>query len=138
AYLHFQKTEGAITKAALLKKSGATDVQLKGLIDKGILTADRRTVDRIKQGAKSIAVDFDFSLAQAKAFEEINASLTEKNICLLHGVTSSGKTEIYIRLIEAYLRQDRQVLYMLPEIALTSQTIRRLQKHFGGNIGVYH
>ncbi len=56
----------------------------------------------------------------------------------MHGVTSSGKTNIYIKLIEEYIRQGRQVLYMLPEIALTSQIIRRLQKHFGGYIGIYH
>ena len=57
---------------------------------------------------------------------------------MLHGVTSSGKTEIYIRMIEEYIGQGKQVLYLLPEIALTSQIIRRLQKHFGGHIGIYH
>ena len=138
AYLHFQRTEGEITKAALLKKSGATDAQLKGLIDKGILMADKRTVDRIRQSAKNIEVRFELSPAQDKAFTEIKAAFGEKAICLLHGVTSSGKTEIYIRLIEEYLKAGKQVLYMLPEIALTAQTIRRLQKHFGGHIGVYH
>ncbi len=138
AYLHFQKTEGEITKAALLKKSGATDAQLKGLIEKGILIAERRVVDRIKRGAKNIEIKFELSEAQNIALEEIKISLAEKPICLLHGVTSSGKTEIYIRLIEDHIRAGNQVLYMLPEIALTSQTIRRLQKHFGGHIGVYH
>lgn len=138
AYLHFQKTEGEITKAALLKKSGATDAQLRGLVDKGILIAEKRTVDRIKQSARNIEIHFELSAAQDKALSEINASFKAKNICLLHGVTSSGKTEIYIRLIEKYLKEGRQVLYMLPEIALTAQTIRRLQKHFGGHIGVYH
>ncbi len=57
---------------------------------------------------------------------------------LLHGVTASGKTQVYIRLIENAIRQGKQVLYLLPEIALTSQIIRRLQKHFGGYIGIYH
>ncbi|MFT4094498.1 MAG: primosomal protein N' [Niabella sp.] len=138
SYLHFQRTEGEITKVALLKKSGATDAQLKGLVDKGILIADKRAVDRIKQFAKNIEVKFDLSAAQDKALTGIRASFEERNICLLHGVTSSGKTEIYIRLIEEYLKTGKQVLYMLPEIALTSQTIRRLQKHFGGHIAVYH
>ncbi|HEX2532588.1 MAG TPA: primosomal protein N', partial [Chitinophagaceae bacterium] len=64
--------------------------------------------------------------------------LQTRSVCLLHGVTSSGKTNIYIKLIESLMRQGRQVLYMLPEIALTSQIIRRLQKHFGGYIGIYH
>ncbi|ULT43461.1 primosomal protein N' [Niabella defluvii] len=138
AYLHFQKTEGEITKAALLKKSGATDAQLKGLTEKGILVVERRVVDRIKRGARNIEINFELSAAQNTALEEIKTSFAEKTICLLHGVTSSGKTEIYIRLIEDYIRSGKQVLYMLPEIALTSQTIRRLQKHFGGHIGVYH
>ena len=138
AYLHFQKTEGEITKANLLKKANATDAQFKGLVDKGILVAEKRIVDRIKRSVKNIDISFELSTAQSKAFEEIKTSFEQKDICLLHGVTSSGKTEIYIRLIEAYLRTGKQVLYMLPEIALTSQTIRRLQKHFGGHIGVYH
>src|SRR5678809_1630121 len=61
-----------------------------------------------------------------------------KQVCLLHGITSSGKTHLYIKLIEQFIRRGEQVLYMLPEIALTSQIIRRLQKHFGGYIGIYH
>ncbi|HRF17668.1 MAG TPA: DEAD/DEAH box helicase, partial [Chitinophagaceae bacterium] len=64
--------------------------------------------------------------------------MLNKAVCLLHGVTSSGKTNIYIKLIEEYIKLGKQVLYMLPEIALTSQVIRRLQKHFGGYIGIYH
>lgn len=138
SYLHFQRTEGEISKQALLKKSGASESQLKGLIDKGILQIEKRNIDRLKSLPKDIQLNFELSPAQQKAFENINQNLTEKDVCLLHGVTSSGKTEIYIRLIEQYLKSGKQVLYMLPEIALTSQTIRRLQKHFGGHIGVYH
>ncbi len=138
AYLHFQKTEGEISKAALLKKSGASESQLKGLIDKGILRAERRTIDRIRSLPKNIEIGFELSTDQQKALEDINLQHIDKAVVLLHGVTSSGKTEIYIRLIEQCIRNGRQVLYMLPEIALTSQTIRRLQKHFGGHIGVYH
>ena len=62
----------------------------------------------------------------------------QKNVCLLHGATASGKTQIYIKLIEQFIQQGKQVLYMLPEIALTAQIVRRLQKHFGGYIAVYH
>lgn len=138
SYLHFQKTEGEITKAALLKKSGAGDSQLKGLVDKGVLFLEKRTVDRIKPLPKGIEVDFELSPAQEKALAQIQSSFSEKDVCLLHGVTSSGKTEIYIHLIEEQLKKGKQVLYMLPEIALTAQTIRRLQRHFGGHIGVYH
>ncbi|ANH81262.1 primosomal protein N' [Niabella ginsenosidivorans] len=138
AYLHFQKTEGAITKSALLKKAGATEAQLKGLVDKGVLFLEKRAVDRIRFLPKEINVNFELSPAQAKALDEIRGILKEKDVCLLHGITSSGKTEIYIHLIEEQLRMGKQVLYLLPEIALTSQTIRRLQRHFGGHIGVYH
>ncbi|WP_018626116.1 replication restart helicase PriA [Niabella aurantiaca] len=137
-YLHFQKTEGTITRQALLKKTGASEAQLKGLADKGILLLEKRTVDRIPALPKDIRINFDLSAAQRTALEGIREAFGKKDVCLLHGVTSSGKTEIYIHLIEEQIRKGRQVLYMLPEIALTSQTIRRLQRHFGGHIGVYH
>ncbi len=138
SYLHFIKTEGEVTKSSLLKKSGASEAQLKGLIDKKILVAEKRTVDRISFLPKNIQVDFSLSTRQAEVLDTIKKEFRKKNVCLLHGVTSSGKTHIYIKLIEEYMRAGKQVLYLLPEIALTAQIIRRLQKHFGGNIGVYH
>ena len=138
SYLYLIKTEGEVTKTGLLKKSGASDSQLKGLIDKKIVWTEKRNVDRLQYLPKDIKVDFELSTAQEKALTETRQSFATKQVCLLHGVTSSGKTNIYIKLIEDYIRQGRQVLYMLPEIALTSQIIRRLQKHFGGYIGIYH
>lgn len=138
SYLHLVKTEGEVTKTNLLKKSGATDAQLKGLIDKKILWTEKRNIDRLLFLPKDIKVDFELSPAQEEALASIKKSFNTKSVSLLHGVTSSGKTNIYIKLIEQYIRQGRQVLYMLPEIALTSQIIRRLQKHFGGYIGIYH
>ena len=138
AYLHLVKTEGEVTKAGLLKKSGASDAQLKGLIEKNILRAEKRNIARIQYLPKNIDIDFELSPLQIKILEEINASFAQKQVCLLHGVTSSGKTLVYIKLIEQYIKQGKQVLYLLPEIALTSQIIRRLQKHFGGYIGIYH
>ncbi len=138
AYLHLSKTEGEVTKSALLKKSGASDAQLKGLTEKNILRTEKRHVDRIRYLPRDVNIDFELSEAQAVALKEVRASLAEKPVCLLHGVTSSGKTQIYISLIEDMIRQGKQVMYMLPEIALTSQIIRRLQKHFGGYIGIYH
>jgi len=138
SYLHLIKTEGEVTQPALLKKSNASLAQLKGLIDKQILITEKRSTDRIKSLPKDLNIDFTLSPAQQKALQDVEAHLLQKNVCLLHGVTSSGKTEIYIKLIETYIKQGKQVLYMLPEIALTSQTIRRLQKHFGGFIGIYH
>lgn len=138
SFLHVQKTEGEVTKPALLKKSGASDAQLKGLVDKNILVLEKRSVDRIRYLPKDIQIDFTFSDLQQRVFDEVKKAFTEKPVCLLHGVTGSGKTMVYVRLIEEQIRQGKQVLYMLPEIALTSQVIRRLQKYFGGWIGIYH
>ena len=138
SYLHLLKTEGEVTKPALLKKSGASDAQLKGLVDKGILWLEKRNVDRLLNLPRNIQIDFELTTAQQQALEGIRQSFSEKTVCLLHGVTGSGKTQVYIRLMEEYIRKGKQVLYLLPEIALTAQIIRRLQKHFGGYIGIYH
>lgn len=138
AYLHIIKSEGEVTQTALLKKANASSAQLKGLIDKNILLAEKRDTNRIASLPKNLSIDFLLSPAQEEALKKIKDSFSEKNVCLLHGITSSGKTQLYIKLIEEYIRQGKQVLYMLPEIALTAQIIRRLQKHFGGNIAIYH
>jgi primosomal protein N' (replication factor Y) len=138
SYLHLIKTEGEVSQQALLKKSGASAAQLKGLADKNIVLIEKRSVDRIKTMPKAMQTDFDLSPAQQKALDKVKESFTDKGVCLLHGVTSSGKTQIYIKLIEEYYKQGKQVLYLLPEIALTAQMIRRLQMHFGGNIAIYH
>lgn len=138
AFLHLQKTEGEVLQASLLKKAGATNAQLKGLIDKGILISSKQAVDRVRQLPKKVNIDFTLSNAQANALSTIQTSFEHKHVGLLHGVTSSGKTQIYIKLIEQYFLAGKQVLYLLPEIALTAQIIRRLQKHFGGNIAIYH
>jgi primosomal protein N' (replication factor Y) len=132
------KTEGEVIQVELLKKSGATAAQLKGLVDKNVLQLDKRATDRIRTLPKSVQIDFTLSDAQQLSFDSIKEQLAEKNVCLLHGVTASGKTEIYTKLMAEYLEQGKQVLYMLPEIALTSQIIRRLQKSFGGYISIYH
>ncbi len=138
-YLHLSRTgDNAVTKADLLKKSGASDAQLKGLVEKNILRIERRSVDRIKYLPRDVKIDFELTAAQQAAFDEIDEQFRTRPVCLLHGVTSSGKTQVYIRQMEQMIRQGRQVLYLLPEIALTSQIIRRLQKHFGGYIGIYH
>ena len=138
SYLHLMKTEGEVTQVELLKKSNATVAQLKGLVEKGILKVEKRATDRIKGLPKDLKIDFALSEAQQTALNEVEQVFSEKHVCLLHGVTSSGKTQIYIKLIEHIISQGKQVLYMLPEIALTAQVIRRLQKHFGGHIAIYH
>lgn len=138
AFLHLHKTEGSVSQAALLKKSGATAAQLKSLVEKNILLAEKRNKDRIETLPKNIQIDFELSAAQQECLDEVKTSFIKKNVTLIHGITSSGKTQVYIKLIEEELRNGRQVLYLLPEIALTAQIIRRLQKHFGGNIAIYH
>jgi primosomal protein N' (replication factor Y) len=138
SYLHLIKTEGEVTQTNLLKKANATAAQLKGLADKNIVKLEKRSVDRLPTLAKDIKIEFELSPAQVKAANSVQQVLNEKSVCLLQGVTSSGKTQIYIKLIEQYIKAGKQVLYMLPEIALTAQIIRRLQKYFGGYITIYH
>jgi primosomal protein N' (replication factor Y) len=138
AYLHLMRTQGEVTRTNLLKKSGASEAQLKGLVEKSILRIEKRSVDRVLFAPKDVVVDFSLTPAQADAFRKLEELFITKPVCLLHGITSSGKTHVYIKLMEQYIRKGQQVLYMLPEIALTSQIIRRLQKHFGGYIGIYH
>ncbi|HEX2684558.1 MAG TPA: primosomal protein N' [Ferruginibacter sp.] len=138
AFLHLQKTSGDVVQHELLKKAGATAAQLKGLTEKNILIVEKRPVDRIRSLPKNVDIDFTFSAAQQECSDAVAKAFETKNVCLLHGITSSGKTQVYIKLIEKYFSAGRQVLYLLPEIALTTQIIRRLQKHFGGNITIYH
>lgn len=138
SYLHLQKTIGEVSKPELLKKSGASDAQLKGLVEKNILWLEKRQVDRLRYLPRDIQIDFTLTPAQQTALDGVVQGMQQKAVTLLHGVTASGKTQVYIRVIEQAIRQGKQVLYLLPEIALTSQIIRRLQKHFGGYIGIYH
>lgn len=138
SYLHLVKTNGEVTQTELLKKAGASLAQLKGLADKQILLTEKRSVDRIKSMPKTMSIVYELNAPQEKALRQVQESFKNKNVCLLHGITSSGKTQVYIKLIEEYYRQGKQVLYLLPEIALTAQMIRRLQVYFGGNIAIYH
>ncbi|MFI5193432.1 MAG: primosomal protein N' [Chitinophagales bacterium] len=138
SFLHLQKTEPEVTRTALLKKSGASDAQLKGLISKNILVAEQRSIDRLRPLPKNIQIDFVFSPEQERVYRTISENFETKPVSLLHGITSSGKTQVYIKMIEKFLLENKQVLYLVPEIALTSQIVRKLQQHFGGFLGIYH
>ena len=127
-----------IASPTLQKKSEASAGTLKALIDKGILVEYFIQHDRVEFSGEASSDIKTLNEAQLIAFEEIKESYKEKDVVLLHGVTSSGKTEIYVRLIEETIASGKQVLYMLPEIALTTQLITRLQKYFGEKISVYH
>jgi len=138
AFLHFSKTEGEVSQSKLLKKSGANSSQLKGLVDKNILFVEQRSVDRLPSLPGKMNVHFQLNGSQQKALNEIDKTFEKKEVCLLHGITSSGKTQLYIKQIEKVIAEGKQVLYLLPEITLTAQIIRRLQFYFGGNIAIYH
>jgi primosomal protein N' (replication factor Y) len=138
AYLHLKNTIGVVTQPDLLKKANASAAQLKGLIEKGILIVERRNTDRLPSLPKLLSLDFTLSAAQRSALASIKQIFESKTVCLLHGITASGKTQVYMKLIEEQIQLGKQVLYLLPEIALTAQMIRRLQKSLGGHIAIYH
>lgn len=127
-----------VSKAELLKRSGATPAVFSGLVDKGVFEVYQQEVGRLETVSQAVMSLNELNVHQQRAFDEIRASFREKNVCLLHGVTSSGKTEIYIHLIDEAVRQGKQVLYLLPEIALTTQITERLKRVFGSRLGIYH
>jgi primosomal protein N' (replication factor Y) len=137
-FLHFERTEGIVTRAALLKKANSSPAILDGLIQKEVLISEKRAVDRLETYAKNIEIKHQLSEAQVAALAAVRNAFTAHPVCLLHGVTGSGKTQLYIELIAEEIRKGKQCLYLLPEIALTAQIIRKLQLHFGGYAGIYH
>lgn len=120
------------------KRFGYSSSILKGLIDKGVVLQYTEEVSRINPNVSISRKAYLLNGYQQKALEEIKNVFEEKNVCLLHGVTSSGKTEVYIHLIQEQVRMGRQVLFLVPEIALTTQLTLRLQAVFGEKLGVYH
>ncbi|MCQ2073424.1 MAG: primosomal protein N' [Bacteroidaceae bacterium] len=111
---------------------------LKALVEAGILEIYEVETGRLPVFRGKTVEPSELSAAQQKALDDIRLSFRTKNVCLLHGVTSCGKTEIYIHLIKEQIERGRQVLYLLPEIALTTQIMHRLQNVFGDNMCVYH
>lgn len=125
--------------AELLKKGDATSSILSTLIDKGVFETYQKRVSRLKEyKALTDVSSIILTEKQQEAFDAIHEGFDKDKPVLLHGVTASGKTEIYIKLIQEALDEGRQVLYLLPEIALTEQIINRLKKYFGDRVGVYH
>jgi len=122
----------------LLEKTGVGTGVLKGLIEKQILEEKAVVVSRLDEDSLLVSEKKGLNEYQLEAHQQIKDQFTKTDVVLLHGVTSSGKTEIYIHLIEEALQNQQQVLYLLPEIALTSQIIRRLKSVFGNKVGVYH
>ena len=137
-YFSLVSQKSQITVSDLKAKTNATASQIKSLIDKEVFEAYFIEVDRIKFENSNNQQDITLSPEQSIAFDAINQNLKEKSVCLFHGITSSGKTEIYIKKIESVLRHGKQALYLVPEIALTSQLVFRLKKFFGSQVVVYH
>lgn len=127
----------SIPKKELITNSGSTDAVLKGLIEKGFVEIEQVEVDRLIDSSAEKDMP-TLNESQQEAINQINSQFEDKNVVLLHGVTASGKTEIYIKLIEEQLNLGKQVLYLLPEIALTSQIINRLKAVFGEKAGIFH
>jgi primosomal protein N' (replication factor Y) len=128
-----------ITRAELLKDSLAAPAQLNALVKKGVFEIYETATSRLGQfDSTAEAGSIVFSSEQQQAFDQIRQGFQQHAVTLLHGVTSSGKTEIYIRLMDEVISQGKQALFLLPEIALTTQIINRLRKYFGNRVGVYH
>lgn len=130
-------TQTPILKRELLQHD-ISESSLMTLAKKGIVEIFSAEVSRLALKNDELSEIKDLSVAQNRALKEIERSFETHNISLLHGVTSSGKTEIYVKLIEKALEKGEQVLYLLPEIALTTQLITRLKAYFGNLVGVYH
>lgn len=127
-----------ISVKQLVEAANSTSSIVKALIEKEILEEYFIQEDRINFSGNAQEAALQLSVAQQQAYDQINERFESKEVCLLHGVTSSGKTEIYIKLIEEQIATGKQVVYLLPEIALTTQLVSRLRAYFGDKVGVYH
>ncbi|MEG9328774.1 primosomal protein N' [Salinimicrobium catena] len=122
----------------LAKESRVSTNVIKSLVQKGVLEEYDSQTDRLQYGGGEVSGSMELNEYQEQALQEIRAAYEKERVCLLHGITSSGKTEIYVKLIEEMVATGKQVLYLLPEIALTAQLISRLQAYFGEKVIVYH
>lgn len=127
-----------IKVSELTKASGASTAIVKALIEKSILEEYHIQTDRVQYKGEDNSEVKALSEVQNEALIAIENNFQDKSVTLLHGVTSSGKTEIYVNLIKKQLEQGKQVLYLLPEIALTTQLVERLQNYFGEQVSVFH
>lgn len=129
---------GWVTKRELMEKAEANLQAFNALVSKNVFETENQEVSRISVDDDGAGKELVLSDIQQKTLFSIKNQFESKNVVLLHGVTSSGKTEIYIQLIGEMIKQGKQVLYLLPEIALTAQIINRLKRFFGNRVGVYH
>lgn len=138
-YFQLQARERKPIAASVLKETAAvSDAVLKSLVEKGIFETYSIQEERVNFEDNQENYQIVLSTAQQAAFDDVNREFLSKDVVLLHGITGSGKTEIYIKLIEDTIAQGKQVLYLLPEIALTTQLVTRLTRYFGNKVSVFH
>ncbi|QQL50620.1 replication restart helicase PriA [Mucilaginibacter ginkgonis] len=139
AYIHMSRNGARVAKNELAEASGAGTAIIKALIDKEILIAEEVNVSRLlEESGEEPELTATLSEEQEAVLASVRNQFNQKEVVLLHGITSSGKTQLYIKLIEEAVAAGKQVLYLLPEIALTTHVIERLRRYFGEAIGVYH
>ncbi len=135
---HFSEQRKEVKKSDIIEATETSSAIIKALLDKNILLEYEIEVGRLKKYSGNRIEAKKLTDGQHKALIEIQESFKNKDVTLLHGVTGSGKTEIYVELINQHIAKGETVLYLLPEIALTTQIINRLRKYYGDKIGVYH
>lgn len=137
-WFNHQKNGISFTVNEIIEKCNVSRQTINNLINSNYLLKVDRIINRSQFLVEDLVSPKDLSKDQNLAFNEIKSSFKERNVSLLHGVTSSGKTEIYVKLIHEQIKNNNQVLYLVPEIALTTQLIIRLKKYFGDKLLVYH
>lgn len=138
SFLHLKQTEYGVLQTDVLKRANASGAQLKSLSEKGVFEIRKIEVDRLRFEYNGELQENNLDPQQEKAYQTILKSFEQHKPVLLKGITGSGKTHIYFKLIQDCIDQGKQALYLLPEIALTAQIIRKMRSVFGSKIGIYH
>lgn len=138
AYLQLSRSNVEVAKAVLMEASGCSAQSIAALVEKEVFVLQEKAVSRLGNTDFPAGGAFTLNAAQSTAYETVQEQFREKDVVLLHGVTASGKTQLYIRLMEEMISAGKHVLYLLPEIALTTQITERLRTYFGDKLGVYH
>ena len=138
AYASMAASGEVVRQTELLQKSGAAPAQVRALAQKGVFIIEEKVSDRLQYSGVPQAGEIQFTPAQQTAYDTLNEGLEEKGVALLHGVTGSGKTLLYIQKIREAIAEGKQAILLLPEIGLTTQLVRRLYAYFGEELGVYH
>lgn len=138
AYVQLSKQQPFVRRPDICKMAGVDSSVIQGMVKKGVFSLYERDVSRLGSYEEETVDAQDLSAQQVQALEKIHQHFEHKQVVLLDGVTGSGKTRVYIELMKEVMQRGEQVLYLLPEIALTTQITNRLQKIFGDDIAVYH